>query len=165
MLCAGDQPTARRPGRPARSETTTSPADDVPILVVDDDPNFCAAVDRALATVPLRPFSVRTAADALRFLARATPFHDAPRPAFVVLDFNLPDLNAPAVLDELRADPLCRSIPVIVLTHLAGPAAEQAVIQAGAQAYHAKPSRAAALRELLLDFWQTHVRAHGDPDR
>src|SRR5262245_34186744 len=131
MLCAGDEPTSRRPGRPARSETTTSLAEDVPILVVDDDPDFCAAVDRALATVPLRPFSVRNATDALRFLARATPFHDAPRPAFVVLDFNLPDLNAPAVLTDLRADPLCRAIPVIVLTQIAGPADEQSAIQAG----------------------------------
>lgn len=157
MLWAGDEPRARRPGRPGREAILTSPGDDVPILVVDDDPRFCAAVDRALAAVPLRPLAVHTAVDALRFLARP----DAPRPAFVVLDFNLPDLNAPAVL----ADPLLRRIPVLVLTQIPGPADERAALGAGAQAYHAKPSRAAALRELLLDFWRAHADPHGDPDR
>ena len=79
------------------------------------------------------------------------------RPGFVVLDFNLPDLNAPAAL----ADPLLRALPVLVLTQIPGPADERAVLAAGARAYHGKPSRAAALRELLVDFWRTH----GDPGR
>jgi len=157
MLWVGDEPRPRQPGRPGREASLTSPGDDVPILVVDDDPHFCAGVDRALAAVPIRAHAVHTAVDALRFLARA----DAPRPAFVVLDFNLPDLNAPAVL----ADPLFRSVPVLVLTQVPGAADERAALGAGARAYHAKPSRAAALRELLLDFWRTHAGPHGDPDR
>ena len=164
MLWAGDETPTRTPGRQHREARLTSPADEVPILVVDDDANFCSAVSRALANEPFRPFSARSAAEALRFLARAEPFYDAPRPAFVVLDFNLPDLNAPAVLADLRADPLSRAIPVLVLTQIPGPSDEQAVLQAGAQAYQAKPSRAAALRELLLDFWRTHAGRHGDPD-
>jgi len=164
MLWAGDETPTRNPGRQHREGRLTSPADDVPILVVDDDANFCTAISRALAGVPFQPFSVRSAADALRFLARAEPFADAPRPAFVVLDFNLPDLNAPAVLADLRADPLARAIPVLVLTQIPGASDEQAALQAGAQAYQAKPSRAAALRELLLDFWRTHAGRHGDPD-
>jgi CheY-like chemotaxis protein len=165
MLWAGDGPPTRNPARLRRGGPFTSAPDDVPILVVDDDPNFCTAVTRAVTSLPLRPFSVRTAVDALRFLARAAPFENAPRPAFVVLDFNLPDLNAPAILADLRADPLSRAIPVLVLTQIPGPADERAALHAGAQAYHAKPSRAAALRELLLEFWRTHAGTHGDPDR
>jgi putative two-component system response regulator len=165
MLCAGDEPTARTRGRLGREDSLTSLPGAVPILVVDDDPGFCTAVSRALASVPLRPFSVGSAADALRFLACAAPFDDAPRPAFVVLDFHLPDLDAPAIVADLRADPRSRAIPVIVLTQIPGPADQQAAIAAGAQAYHPKPSRAAALRELLLDFWRTHAGPHGDPDR
>jgi CheY-like chemotaxis protein len=135
------------------------------VLLVDDDSNFCTAVDRALASVPLRPFAVGTAGEALRFLARKAPFDDAQRPAISVLDFNLPDLNAPAVLTNLRADPLSRAIPVLVLSQIAGPADEQAALGAGAQAYHGKPSRVAALRELLVDFWHAHGGYHGDSRR
>jgi CheY-like chemotaxis protein len=97
----------------------------------------------------------------LRFLARAAPFDGASRPAFVVLDFNLPDLDAPAVLADMRTDPLHRAIPVLVVSQIPGPSDESAALRAGAQAYQAKPSRAAALRDLLVRFWQTH----GDPGR
>jgi len=148
MVSAGDGPFA-------------AAADAVPILVVDDDPNFCTAVERALAATPLRPFTVRSGGDALRFLARATPFADAPEPAFVVLDFNLPDVDAPGVLAGLRADPRHRARPVLVVSQIPGRADEEAALRAGAQTYHAKPSRAAALRELILEFWRTH----GDPGR
>jgi len=165
MLWAGDETPPRDGRRPGRCDSFTSPADAVPILVVDDDPHFCTAVTRALVSVPLRPFQVRSAGEALRFLASAAPFENAPRPAFIVLDFNLPDLNAPAILADLRADPLSRDIPVLVLTQIPRPPDEHAVLLAGAQAYHAKPSRAAALRELIVDFWRTHARPHGDPDR
>jgi putative two-component system response regulator len=165
MLCGADEPPPPKSGDRAREASLTSPADAVPILVVDDDPSFRLAVSRAVASLPSRSHSVPTAADALRFLAQAPPFADAPRPTFIVLDFNLPDLNAPAVLAGLRTDPAVRAIPVLVLTQIPGAADERAALDAGAQAYHAKPSRAAALRELLLDFWRTHGGPHGDSDR
>jgi CheY-like chemotaxis protein len=163
MLCGASEPTTGRSGGPAREASLTSPSRAVPILVVEDDPRYCEAIGRAVESVPLRPFAVHSAAAALRFLARPSP--DAPRPAFVVLDFNLPDANAPAVLADLRADPGWHDIPVLVLTQIPGAADERAALDAGAQAYHAKPSRVAALRELLLDFWRTHAGPHGDPDR
>lgn len=165
MLWAGSEPPSPDGGRHRRGDSLTSPAEDVPILVVDDDPNFFIAVRRAVATIALRPFAVRTATEALRFLARAMPFGDAPRPAFIVLDFNLPDMNAPAVLAALRADPSACAIPVLVLTQIPTPADQRAALAAGARAYDGKPSRAAVLRELLLDFWRVQGRGHGAPDR
>jgi CheY-like chemotaxis protein len=165
MLCTGDETTTREGPRHRRGGPFTAPTDGIPILIVDDDAHFCTAVSRALASVPFLPFSVRGGVDALRFLARAAPFQDAPRPAFVVLDFNLPDLDAPAVLADMRAHPLHRAIPVLVLSQIPGPADENAALQAGAQAYQAKPSHAAALRELLLGFWCTHSGPHGHPGR
>ena len=47
------------------------------------------------------------------------------------------------------------------MSQIPGRADETAALRAGAQAYEGKPSRAAALRELLVDFWRTH----GDPRR
>jgi len=165
MLCAGDEPTIRGRERNARGGPLATPADGVPILIVDDDANFCTAVRRALARTPFRPYAVAGGAEALRFLTRRAPYEHAPRPAFVVLDFNLPDFDAPAVLADMRAMPLCRTIPVLVLSQIPGTADEDAALQAGAQTYQAKPSRAAALRELILDFWRTHAGSHGDPRR
>ncbi len=152
MLPAGDESTTGTSCDPAREAGLTS------ILVVDDDSTYCEAVARSLAPTPLRPIAVDSRAGAMRCLART-------RPAFIVLDFNLPDAKAPAVLAELRADPAWRDIPVLVMTSLAGAADERAVLAAGAQAYHEKPSRVAALRALIVDFWRTYGGPHGDPDR
>jgi CheY-like chemotaxis protein len=149
MLWTGDDTRPRRPGAPGRWDSPTSAADAVAILVVDDDEWFCAAVARALASLPFRTFSVATAGDALRFLAGAPPFDDAPRPAFVVLDFNLPDLNAPAVLADLRNDPRIQQIPVLVLTQIPGATDEATVLQAGARAYLGALSTACLIPETL----------------
>jgi len=165
MLYAGDEPTPRERASSRRGGPFAAPAGGVPILIVDDDRDFCAAVGRALASTSFLPFAVPGGVEALRFLARAAPFADAPRPAFVVLDFNLPDLDAPAVLAGMRSDPQHRAIPVLVLSQIPGPADEDAALQAGAQAYQGKPSRAMALRDVLLGFWRTHVGPHGDPGR
>jgi len=165
MLCAGDEGTPREEAPRRHGEPSPASSDGVPILVVEDDPNFRTFVTRALASTPFVPTAVGSGGDALRFLARATPFEDAPRPAFVVLDFNLPDMNAPAVLARMRADPAHRTIPVIVLSQIPGQTDEDAALLAGAQTYGGKPSRAAALRDLLLGFWRTHAASHGDPGR
>ena len=44
-----------------------------------------------------------------------------------------------------------------VLSEILGSAEENAALQAGAQTYRAKPSRAAAARDLLRAFWRTHA--------
>ena len=64
MLWAGDDTPSRSPGRLRRDGAFTLPADAVPILVVDDDAHFCAAVTRAVASLPFQTFSVRSAAEA-----------------------------------------------------------------------------------------------------
>lgn len=54
--------------------------------------------------------------DALRFLRREDEFADAPRPAMVLLDLNLPRKGGREVLSEMKKDASLRSIPVVVLS-------------------------------------------------
>ncbi len=63
-----------------------------------------------------RVFVVEDGSDALKFLRRATPYADAPRPNVLVLDLNLPFKNGHEILQEMAADPGLRSIPVAILT-------------------------------------------------
>jgi two-component system chemotaxis response regulator CheY len=149
MLCVGDEPAPH----------------DVPVLLVDDDPHFCSGLARALESTPLRPMVVHGGAAALRFLTRAQPYEDAPQPAFVLLDFNLPDLTATAVLADIRRTAALATIPVLVISQIPGAADEAAALAAGADAYRAKPSRSSALRELVVEFWKTHRGPDGDPGR
>jgi CheY-like chemotaxis protein len=128
--------------------------------VVDDDPGFLDAVRGLLGDdgAGFRVDTVPTGCAALDFLSRRPPFREAPRPAFVVLDFRLPDLNAPAVLERMRRAPELRSLPVLVMSQADSDPDRAAALTAGARAFRRKPSRVQQLREILLEFWT----AHGD---
>lgn len=129
----------------------------VTVLVVDDNLEFLR-VARAILEDAFSVHTVENGEEALAFLERRPPFADAPRPAFVVLDFHLPDMNAPAVLARLGADAL-RALPVLVLSQADWEEDERAACAAGARRFCVKPSRVHALREAIVDFWRDHAGA------
>jgi CheY-like chemotaxis protein len=61
------------------------------------------------------------------------------RPALVLLDLHLPDMDGYEVLHELRDDPATSSIPVIVVSADATQGQIQRLLAAGAAAYLTKP--------------------------
>jgi CheY-like chemotaxis protein len=65
------------------------------------------------------PVSISVATDgeeALLFLRREGQHQDAPRPNLIFLDFNLPKYDSKELLQEIKADPGLRLIPIAVLT-------------------------------------------------
>jgi two-component system, chemotaxis family, response regulator Rcp1 len=54
--------------------------------------------------------------EAMAFLHRKGVYARAPRPDMILLDLELPKLNGPQILAEVRANPSLESIPVVVLT-------------------------------------------------
>ena len=133
----------------------------VPVLFVDDNTGFLHVVRSLFAPAP-SPFvlhTVETGRDALAFLERRPPFADAPRPAFVVLDFRLPDMNAPAVLGRLAGQRDLKAIPVLVLSQAGWESEAAAARIAGATVFRVKPSGVRALQDLVVGFWKEH--AHG----
>ena len=82
------------------------------ILIVDDDPQVRAA-HLAIVEQGLPGCSIRTAADgeaALALMAQETP-------ALVLLDLVMPGLSGADVLDQMRASPRLRQVPVIILSN------------------------------------------------
>ncbi len=134
----------------------------VPVLVVDDNQGFLRAA-RAVLEQAFAVHTVENGADALAFLGRRPPFADAPRPAFIVLDFHLPDMDAPAVLQRLGADAELAAIPVLVMSQADWEEDAAAAHAAGARQFRVKPSRVQALRETIVAFWKEHARAGARP--
>ncbi len=90
----------------------------VNILLVEDNPGDVRLTREALREAKMHnTLSVaEDGVEALAFLRREPPFEAAPRPDLILLDLNLPRKDGREVLQELKADPVLRMIPVVVLT-------------------------------------------------
>ena len=117
-----------------------------PVLVVDDDENYCQFVTRLLARAGYTTEARRTGEEALA-AARAQ------RPALVILDIKLPGLSGYEVCRELK-DAFGSGIPVIFVTGVrTEPFDRAAGLLMGADDYIVKPFEAgeflARVRRLL----------------
>jgi PAS domain S-box-containing protein len=104
------------------------------VLVVDDDKDNLSLMREALRA---HNFGVRTTTRGKRALRVAREV----RPALILLDFNLSDMDGYDVLKKLKADPVTQNIPVIMVTgsSVIDDAKRQKVLALGAASFMAKP--------------------------
>ena len=110
------------------------------ILVVDDEPDALEVIAFKLKEAGYTPL---TAADGLR----AVKLVREERPALVVLDLMLPELDGLEVCKILRRDPATAGIPIIMLTARAAEMDRIVGLELGADDYVTKPF---SPRELVL---------------
>jgi two-component system, chemotaxis family, response regulator Rcp1 len=99
------------------------------ILLAEDNLDDARVTIQALSgeNVRCRVTLVCDGQEALSFLRREGVFARAPRPDLILLDMELPKMDGPQVLTELRADDALKNIPVVVLT---ASLVHQAILQA-----------------------------------
>jgi len=131
------------------------------ILLVEDNPDDEALTLRAFkkSNISSEVVVARDGAEALAYLFPGDgdgDGHDAPRPALILLDLNLPKVGGLEVLRRMQADARTRLIPVVVLT---SSKLEEDILdsyRSGANAYVRKPVKfsdfAEAVRALGV-FW------------
>ena len=90
----------------------------VDVLLVEDDPGDVLMTREAFEHNKIRNVLhvVTDGEQALQFLRRAGDYTDAPVPGLILLDLNLPRRDGLEVLAELKADPVLKVIPVVILT-------------------------------------------------
>jgi len=90
----------------------------VHVLLVEDDPGDVLMTREAFEHHKLRNVLhvVTDGEQALQFLRRTGEYADAPRPGLILLDLNLPRVDGLEVLAEIKADPVLKIIPVVILT-------------------------------------------------
>ncbi|HEX4946920.1 MAG TPA: response regulator [Blastocatellia bacterium] len=128
------------------------------ILVIEDSDEDFAVLERALKTdaTTVKLDRCASAAEAFDFLQRCGTYAQAPRPALILLDLNLPGLDGRAVLQRLKQDETLKPIPVVVLTTSSNPRDILECYHLGANSYQIKtvnyPAYKAALQQ-MLSYW------------
>jgi CheY-like chemotaxis protein len=97
------------------------PNDICPILLADDDEEDRMFISDAFEEIKLKN-EIRSVSDGEELMdylyrrgAYAAP-GSAPRPGLILLDLNMPRKDGREALKEIKADPVLRSIPVVVMT-------------------------------------------------
>jgi chemotaxis family two-component system response regulator Rcp1 len=88
------------------------------VLLVEDDPGDVLIAREAMAAGQLSTHLdvVNDGVEAMEFLRGKGNYSNAKRPDLILLDLNLPRMSGHEVLAEVKADPLLRRIPVVVLS-------------------------------------------------
>lgn len=120
------------------------------VLVVDDSPLFLKAYDAALAVYPGEPIEVQHAGNGREALAKLalSPLLD-----LIILDVNMPVMDGPAFLAELRRDYASLDVPVVLSSTRAYATREQLGESAGVSAYLQKPFSPRELHTVLQALW------------
>ncbi|MGE5517393.1 MAG: response regulator [Bacteroidota bacterium] len=137
------------------------------ILLVEDDLG-----DAGLVRIALRRghfavvlHHVKNANEALAFLRRiGTDNAASPRPDLILLDLNLPGRSGHEILQELKADPSLRAIPVVVLSTSEAERDIAKAYQLGANSFVSKPMDVedfTAAIHGVQDYWFRLVRLPG----
>ena len=128
------------------------------LLVVEDNDDDFLFTERAFKKSRFANPLVRTrnGEEALDYLYQRGQFADAPRPAMMLLDLNMPGINGYIVLEKIKSDPSLRSIPVVVLTTSDDPRDIEKCYDIGANSYVHKPVDLPGFIEAiarLKDYW------------
>ena len=91
------------------------------ILLAEDDPGDQELTRRALEQSLIRNelHIVEDGEEALNYLQRRGKYEDpasSPKPDLMLLDLNMPKMDGKQLLEQMRADPNLRRIPVVALT-------------------------------------------------
>jgi CheY-like chemotaxis protein len=123
------------------------------ILMAEDD-----ADDRLLAKDALGECDlagelhfVENGEELLDYLFQRGKFDAAnsPRPGLILLDLNMPRKDGREVLRDIKADPVLRLIPVVVLTTSKADTDIQKIYELGANSFISKPVRFEALVDVM----------------
>lgn len=94
---------------------TLTPAE---ILLADDSPSDVLMTREALEQARLlnNLHVAQDGEEVMDFLRQTGRHKNAPRPHLILLDLNMPRKSGREVLAEVKADPILRLIPIVVLT-------------------------------------------------
>jgi len=132
-----------------------------PLLLIEESPEdkettICAFRKAGVANSIYWCPDGESALDYLNRRREYAALGSAPRPGIILLDLNMPGADGREVLQEIKADPALKAIPVIVLTTSIAEGDVESCYESGANSYVQKPVEMAGLFETierLKNYW------------
>lgn len=129
----------------------------VKVFIVEDDPLMSRMYQKIFT---FEKYEVEVAGDGEEAMAKIA---DA-NPTIILLDIMMPKMNGLQVLEKLKADPLTKHIPVVMLTNLAGQQDAETALSKGAVKYIVKseyePKEVADMvKEIIVGYTRDKVPA------
>ncbi len=137
-------------------------AEPIEILYAEDQEADALFVEQAFLTAKskINLHFVKDGQETLNFLRRLGPYAGEKTPDIVFLDINMVRKGGPAALEEMRADPALRHIPVIMLSGSALDRDIENCYMRHANAYVQKPLTFPEMLEFVAaieSFWILHA--------
>ena len=135
----------------------------IEILLIEDSPGDARLTREALRDSKFQNNLnvVEDGVQALSYLRREDGYETATRPDIILLDLNLPRKGGREVLEEIKADPDLKRIPVVILTTSDDDADVLTSYDLHANCYITKPvdlSRFVTIVKSIESFWFSIVK-------
>jgi len=135
----------------------------IEVLLVEDSPGDVRLTREAFgaANNSVRLHVAADGVEAVAFLKREGIYANAPRPAIILLDLNMPKMDGRQVLVHIKEDPDLKSIPIVILTTSESEVDIAKSYELQANCYLSKPVQLDsfdALVKSINDFWMTKVK-------
>ncbi len=140
----------------------------VEILLIEDNPVDIRMTQEAFKDyrVANNLHAVTDGMAGMDFIYQRGEYKDAPRPDLILLDLNLPKKNGREILNEVKADPKLRAIPIVILTTSELDEDMMGSYCHNANAFITKPIEFddfVTMMRTVGDFWLTFVRLPIEP--
>lgn len=140
---------------PLGGEAGARPARAATILVAEDDPRSRELMVEILRDAGYEVVEVSDGALALGALRDQGHTFD-----MVVLDMQMPGVDGLVVASEIRREPRLRDLPVLAVTALTQPGDAVRILEAGCDAYLAKPVSVSEVRKMVTEMLADSHGAH-----
>ncbi len=126
----------------------------IEILLVDDNDDDVVLLEESFRDSRFLNLLqvVHDGEEAIRYLRRQGPYQSAKTPGLVLLDINMPKMNGFEVLQVMKADPLLKTIPVVMLTTSTRDEDIARSYDGGACSFVSKPVSLDKLKEVIKQF-------------
>lgn len=130
----------------------------IEVLLVEDNPGDIRLIQEAFkeGEVSSHLNITRDGEQALAYLRQEGSYSKSPRPAFILLDLNLPRKDGREVLEEIKKDKELRQIPVVILSTSTNSEDVHRAYDLHANCYIPKPldmDQLMMLGKTLEEFW------------